>query len=506
MTTKATASKVRAYPLTQHANEGKLALVHDLLQPWQTALGHMQTKVHRMILNGEGLQKRISLKPSDLSFETELSSRQVDSVHTQVYGALSSWQGQLKNAVRETITGSTLDDETRTILYRVNSWCAWYAKELTLPMSVNKTTGEVKHGRATGKNWDIADDLIVPQEALRLMRHIAKRCTRKHASLPNLARVRSMGMDKKIAQLERAKEGNSFDWWVRVSTLENGKPVRIPLRGNKYFNEAAGEVGRFVQISLKNDDSIQFTLQKKAQVSDQRPDTGTWLGLDFGMKALFATSDGRLLGHGALPHLKELDEQSQALQKALQKQGISRKTNKRYQALQHRMRAYIKNEVNRLLNSLARDDISGLVVENLDFRGGGLSRTTNRLLTRLGRGAIKDKLKSLTEDYGVAVVEVNSAYTSQQCSSCDYVNAKNRSTRDNFHCRFCGNKLHADVNGARTVLSRRSWLTQVGSNTRSKRGTVRERLDSEFMTRWGCSLPTNHATSKARSAPLTNAV
>lgn len=476
--------KVRAYQLVHHANEGKIEQLRYLVRPWRLALGGMQSQLYRSILEGKGLLKRIPLKPSDLAFETSLSSRQINSVHSQTRGVLSSWQELVKIAVRDLITNSSLDDETKTVLYRVNVRCEWFAKQPVLPMSVNNVTGEVKHGEQKGKSWSKADDLIVDQTHLKLLRHMVKKVRNTSARLPNLKRVNSLSLDGKIAVIERAEKDSAFDYWLRVSTLNSGKPVRIPLRSNKYFERADGVMSGFVQLNIKGNE-LRFTLQKKSEAAEPRT-SGESLGLDFGLKSLFATSDGRLLGQGMFAHIQELDKQLITLQRALQKQNISRKSNKRYQALQRRIREYVKNEIHRVLNSLSREDIAELVVEKLDFRGAGLSRELNRVLGRFGRGVITKKLDSLHEDYGITVTEVNAAYSSQECDSCSHVSKKNR-VGTKFSCRFCGLKSHADINAARVIVKRRSLLSSTDSSSAYQRGHLYRILEDRFQQRWNCS-------------------
>ncbi|MEV6987258.1 transposase [Sphaerisporangium sp. NPDC051017] len=55
---------------------------------------------------------------------------------------------------------------------------------------------------------------------------------------------------------------------------------------------------------------------------------------------------------------------------------------------------------------------------------------------------------------GVAVIHVDPAYSSQQCSSCGHVDRKNRPDRETFRCTSCGFAEHADVNAARNIASR----------------------------------------------------
>jgi hypothetical protein len=95
-----------------------------------------------------------------------------------------------------------------------------------------------------------------------------------------------------------------------------------------------------------------------------------------------------------------------------------------------------------------------LAVERLDLRGSALGRRMNRVLTNCGRGAVVRKLADLADRYAIEIHEVDPAYTSKTCSCCGYVDAKNREAgTERFYCRFCGRRMHADVNGARNIAT-----------------------------------------------------
>ncbi|MGC8853282.1 MAG: zinc ribbon domain-containing protein, partial [Hydrogenobacter sp.] len=140
-------------------------------------------------------------------------------------------------------------------------------------------------------------------------------------------------------------------------------------------------------------------------------------------------------------------------------QGIKLKESKRYRRLQERLSSFVKSEVRRLLNrvvSLYSPEV--IVVENLN---GFLKEVINnfpksvkRVLIRFGLGEIRRKLRELQEEYGIRVIEVNQAYSSQACSNCGYVDRENRKDRDSFECKCCGRKLHADVNASRNLKER----------------------------------------------------
>ena len=139
------------------------------------------------------------------------------------------------------------------------------------------------------------------------------------------------------------------------------------------------------------------------------------------MVAMFTTSDGEHHGLSSFTKLKIWDEELLALTKELQKQSIKLSTNKRYNQLQQRIKSYFKNEICRILNKLAKKNVGIFVVEKLDFRAAGLSKQMNRLIGRTYRSVVKAKLARLEEQFGIQIVEVNPAYTSQECSRCHHV-------------------------------------------------------------------------------------
>ncbi len=78
-------------------------------------------------------------------------------------------------------------------------------------------------------------------------------------------------------------------------------------------------------------------------------------------------------------------------------------------------------------------------------------------------------------------IEVASAYTSQTCSCCGYTDKRNRSAQK-FQRRFCGNRMHADVNASRNVGSER--FRYLGSPTPGFRQSILDTLVSQHVERY----------------------
>ena len=93
-------------------------------------------------------------------------------------------------------------------------------------------------------------------------------------------------------------------------------------------------------------------------------------------------------------------------------------------------------------------------LENLEFRHQSLSKKLNRLLSKFANKTIKEKLQRLVDIYGINVEYVNPAYTSKECSECHYISTTNRVNTKIFVCKYCGNKLNANVNAARNIARR----------------------------------------------------
>jgi len=488
---------IAAHRHTVAANQGKVAALRALFPQVRSAMGHLAAMSRRELLAGEQLVHWRAMPNDQVDFPTRLSARQLKSAQNMVHANLSGWLVRLQDRVRELVTGSTLAEYEKTVLYRINARNAWWASSLELPWV---TDGErlvpVEHRRVA--TTPEAVWIAVAPETLKLGRRLAKHA-HKQIRFPSLSRVNTLTLDGIVAKTQPARTATQrghVGYWVKAATLVRGKPVCVPLITNPRFireldqaTTRGGKLCAAIQLHL-TEQGVEVSL-----ITDQ-PDTelrttGSVVGIDFGFSsALFATSQGQLLGRAMLARLRELDTVLQSLTADLQCRGVTLKTDPTYRKLQARIRDYVANEIGRLLNRLAADDIRELVVERLDFRGGGLSKRMNRLCTRTGRRVLKARLQRLTERHGVAVTIVPSPYSSQQCCGCGYVHKTNRKSQSRFVCGFCGKKLHADVNASRTVASRRSRPLPDGSGPRSRENT-RRLLDSDHRHRW--NLPTQGA-------------
>ena len=187
-----------------------------------------------------------------------------------------------------------------------------------------------------------------------------------------------------------------------------------------------------------------------------RPRMGA-LTLDLGMNTLFGTNLGDLLGRGWLSKIERYDRLLQGIARHRQRLGLKTASD-RYRRIVAHLRGFLKTEINRILNRLVKTHApSHFVMEEPGFyRNPKLSRRLNRLMSNMGASILSEKLKDLEARFGITTVFVPAAYSSQTCSECGYVDARNRPKQNTFSCKFCSTQLHADVNAPRNLLARRS--------------------------------------------------
>ncbi len=458
---------VRAYRLQHKANAGKVAQIAEVLPEYQRAAKIIQANQMRAFVQ-DGTEFWNRRDPG--KFETKLSERYKRSVQNQVVAGLDSWLGLSKQVICQIIAHSELPDETKADLWWLNRCNAHYAKEATVPVWIYPDDVRTDSGERRS----------APPETLALLRTMMKHVRRHRVHVPQLWRSRTMALDGTVAQVTPAR-GGMYELWVRISTLDVGHPVWVPLKKNQFFDDAPGELSNFAQVTVSRDGALKVTLVKRSNRASPVT-TGKDISLDWGLNSMFASDLGDQLGRQFYPWLRKVDAQLTKLTAELQRRGIKPKTNARYRRFNQRIREYVRNEVDRILNRLVkRYGVKSITLETLDLRNGSLSRRMNRILTRAGRAAVEEKLKSMSETQGIEIHEVNPAHTSRECSGCGFVSKLNRKG-PHFVCGFCHKRLNADTNGSRTISLRRSQGLQYPYASRQ---TVLRRLDARFEARWG---------------------
>jgi putative transposase len=444
-----TSKMFKTYKHETAGNARKTAAARALLKPAREEL-QRDVSIMRRILEETGEAKPPKYLPRTIPGSTRLSERYRQCLWDQARAAWNSYTAQLEAGFKQIVRDAPgLTVYERTALYRVNKRRAWYAHDLVLNWSRGEK-GEYCYPR---KGDPDQESVPVDRDLFYLARRIAGHVRRRRE--PDLSRVETLRLNVNVASVEDEVSGTMFKRWVRLSTLERGKPVLIPLKTNTWHeaNAGRGELRRSIQLSFK-EGRLTIGLVREEPDAPLRDERDV-VGVDWGICSMFATSTGRLYGRAFMDWLRDADEAVEDRRRECARTKTPLKTDPVYQRLNRRIRDRARNEACRVVNLIITDrGVETLAVEDLDFRGGGLSRRMNRILTRAGRAAVTAKLARVRESHGVTVDAVNPAYTSQECSNCSFTGKENRREQAWFECQACGRRLNADVNAARVIRGR----------------------------------------------------
>lgn len=283
------------------------------------------------------------------------------------------------------------------------------------------------------------------QELSSILRQI-----RNNLAYKPSVKLKHIMADSHMIKIEEAKSSTEFNRWIRIMNLKGKKAIYIPYRGSKYKDyNLRGSIN-----IVKRENSYNILLNQNVDKIEYVAKRDV-IGIDFGLKDFMATND-KILGNRFISWLFKQDELLSKTQASLQSKGVKPRTAKRYNKLVYRIKEYTKNEICRLFNLILKEAPKVIRLESLEFRYQGLSKRLNRLLAKFANKIIKEKLQRLTDIYGIIVEYVNPAYTSKECCDCGYISATNRVDTKIFCCRYCGNKLNANINASRNIARRSS--------------------------------------------------
>jgi Putative transposase DNA-binding domain len=260
-----------------------------------------------------------------------------------------------------------------------------------------------------------------------------------------------------VVVIERSKTPQ-FDFWLRISTLDVGHPVRIPIKMYKRAKETVAQfpkLCRGVALNRRDDEwYATFVVERKGP----KAKASHLVGVDIGMTTIVTTSAARHYGEvsaGLARRVERADEKRRRKQKL--NACLKRKNRPTLSLNDHKVEAFARNETGRALNQML-DDLPGgtqVALERLSVRDMRMkSRQMNRRLRASQLAYVRDKLKFKLDERAIRYRSVQAAYTSQQCAQCGFTISMNRRSQAEFRCLWCGYEANADENAARVIAER----------------------------------------------------
>lgn len=262
-----------------------------------------------------------------------------------------------------------------------------------------------------------------------------------------------------VALLQPSQE-SSFDYWLRLSTLEKGQPLLLPITLAPYHRQAlAGKtINSSVTLTRKSDGGWWLTLSYEETVPLVTPQEAPVVGVDVGIASFLTTSTGQQYGtfHGTMTERHKRDCQKRQrkakLRACLKKKGVTKLPSTR----NPKLACYVRHEINRAVNQFYRDHPGSQVAyEQLNVAGMRFKvRRMNAYLYASNLAQLPKQLAWGAAKRGIRATKVKSAYSSQECHQCHHAARQNRPTQQTFCCVVCGHTTHADLNAAENLASR----------------------------------------------------
>lgn len=261
-----------------------------------------------------------------------------------------------------------------------------------------------------------------------------------------------------VALLQPSQDSR-FDYWLRLSTLEKGQPVFLPVKLAAYHRQAlAGKTLNTSTTLARKRNGWWLTLSYDEQVNVETAHDAPVIGLDVGIANFFTTSTGQRYGtfNGKLAERHKRDREKRRrkakLRACLKKKGVRRLPSTRNKKLARTVR----QEINRAVNEVYRDHPDAqFAYEQLNIAGMRFkARRMNAYLYASNLAHIPAQVAWGAAKRGIRARKVKSAYSSQECHCCHYVSRENRPNQQTFCCMVCGHATHADMNAAENLASR----------------------------------------------------
>ncbi|MGD0878943.1 MAG: transposase [Anaerolineales bacterium] len=249
-----------------------------------------------------------------------------------------------------------------------------------------------------------------------------------------------------------------FDYWLRISTLQAGHPVRIPIKLYEHAKKTLAQFPKLCSSVTLNRREGEWFATFVVECKGSKVQAAEVIGVDIGMVSIVSTSSGRQYGQVS-PELRRRVEHANAKRRRKQQLNacLKRKSRATVSLQDDKNEAFARNENGRTLNQML-DDLPGgtkVALERLNFKDMRFkSRQMNRALHASQLGYVRDKLKFKLDERGLRYRSVQPAYSSQQCSQCGFTISMNRRSQAEFHCLWCGFKANADQNAASNIAER----------------------------------------------------
>ena len=217
----------------------------------------------------------------------------------------------------------------------------------------------------------------------------------------------------------------------------------------------AGDIRRCQIVKRKTHWYARIIVEVEGEGTEWIEDYRTEAGMDLGLTVLATMSDGEIVEH--IRFDKAMSADIAAIQRRMSEQEegsdgwrkLKRHLENRFERISSLRTNYLCNIAKALAERycfIAREDIDIVKLVQKE------QRSTRRSQYNASWGMLNDRLTRAAERSGTTVVDVDPRGTSQMCSGCGRIVAKDLSVRVH-DCPYCGLIIDRDLNASINILA-----------------------------------------------------
>ena len=321
-------------------------------------------------------------------------------------------------------------------------------------------------------HYDLDKSLLSAYDQMKLIPNLRRRFPELQAVYLWPIRDVAMRVDKAYrAFFRRLKAGekpgfprvkrdtyDSFSYWSTGYKIQKGglylskicaKNEQIKMRGYRHIDG----VIKIVTIR-KQADKWFACLTIEVDYVKPLPQSDLQVGIDLGLKTFAALSDGTFVDN---PRFFRKEEKELArVQRRQAKTAKGSAKRRRANKVLARVHERVRNRRHDFVHQTARKIVSKfgtIAVEKLNVKGMVQNYSLAKSISDASWSMFRRVLSYKAESAGRTYVEVNPAYTSQDCHVCGH-RAK-KALKERWHsCPICGASLDRDTNAAINILAK----------------------------------------------------
>jgi IS605 OrfB family transposase len=241
-----------------------------------------------------------------------------------------------------------------------------------------------------------------------------------------------------------------------LNTLKKNQRVSATLVISEYHQRFLAGSWSFARTATLTLRKGRYYLHLLAQREVQESTAEGVLSSDAGLRRVATTSTGKVFKGGRISHIRrENFEQRRYLQAGHKSRG-ERRLLQRLAGREHRAVEWLLwNIANEIVREALRTGCGTIVLEELKYilRRIRAARRQRLILYGWPFASLAAKVKQVAARYGIRVVEIDPAYSSQECR-CGHIARKNRVSQSLFVCQKCGYSHNADLVAAHNLRRR----------------------------------------------------